>query len=182
MTAVLIVYLVANYKNTKMWWQQYQTEIVTRQQLDIVTVSYAIAMKNRNTKQQDWNRTSKRQYQDSDASDNITQQIRFLRVTISVDTLARHQGRLIPSQPLYKWNISYLLDCWFGISSVDCLHLWLLGATIYWSQIVLETVDKSWGVLLIYKDLPRNIQYFGLVYVVGNLVRIKTTTPVVVTR
>ena len=88
----------------------------------------------------------------------------------------------ITSKPPTKWNISYLLDCWLGISSVDNLNLWLLGAPIYLSPIGLQTVENSWCVFRIYRDLLRKIQSFGSICIVGDIVRIETTTPLVVTR
>ena len=92
--------------------------------------------------------------------------------------------RNVTSKPSTMWNISYLLDCWLVISSVDSLHLWIVDAPIYLSLISLETVEKSWGVFRIYRDLPSNIQSFGSIsiYVVCDIVRIKTTTLVRVTR
>ena len=79
----------------------------------------------------------------------------------------------VPSKPANKWNISFLLYCWLGVLYVDVLYLWLLGALLYWSRIGLETVENSWGVFLIYRDLLRKIQYFGLICVVGDLLGIK---------
>ena len=78
-----------------------------------------------------------------------------------------------PPNPATMWNISFLLYCWLGILSVDGLHLWLLGALLYWSRIGLENTENGWGVLLMYRHLLRKIQYFGLIWVVGDLLRIK---------
>ena len=65
----------------------------------------------------------------------------------------------VTSKPATEWNISYLLDCWLGISSVDGLHCWLLVAPIYWSPIGLDTVENSWGLFQIYRDLLRKLQF-----------------------
>ena len=109
----------------------------------------------------------------------------------ATDPLAssHHRGWYLSSAPrevtfkqATKWNISYLLDCWFGISSVGGLHFWLLGAPIYLSIIIIETVENIWGVFWIYRNLPRKIQSFGLICVVGDILRIDTTTPLLVTR
>ena len=83
------------------------------------------------------------------------------------------EPRKVPTKPSTKWNISFLFYCWLGISSVDGLHLWLLDTILYKSMIGLETVEKSWDVFIIYRDLLRKIQYFCLICVIGNLLRIR---------
>ena len=90
--------------------------------------------------------------------------------------------RKVTSKPATKWNISYLLDFWLGILSVDGLHMRLLGAPIYLSPIELETIENSWGLFRIYRELLRKIQCFGSIYVFGDIMRIKTITPLLVTR
>ena len=44
--------------------------------------------------------------QDQDSDDSM-QRIRFLRVTIVVDTLDRQQGRSLPNQPLSEIFITF---------------------------------------------------------------------------
>ena len=58
---------------------------------------------------------------------------------------------------------SFLLYCWLGISSIEGLHLWLLGALVYLILFVIYTVENSWGVDWIYRYLPRKkIFWFDL--------------------
>ena len=123
-------------------------------------------------------RTSTRQEKDND--DNM-QSSRLLQFIIVVDTLAHNQGRSFPSHTLCEIITSIcIVDLVFF--SVDGLHLWLFDALLYWSVIGLEIVDNNWGVLLVYINLLRKIQYFGLFCVVVDILRNKTMTPVVVRR
>ena len=60
-----------------------------------------------------------------------------------------------------KWKNYYPLGCWLLILSGDGLHLWILGALVYLTLFVIETVENSWYVNLIYKDFTGNIKSFG---------------------
>ena len=55
---------------------------------------------------------------------------------------------------------SFLFHCWLGIAPVEGLHLWLLGALVYLILFVLDTVENSWGVDWIYRDLPRKALFW----------------------
>ena len=83
--------------------------------------------------------------------------------------LSHHRGwnlclspRKVTSKPSTKWKISYLLDCWHGIFSVDGLQLWLLGAPIYSLLIGLETVENSWGCIL---NIQRHTEEYSIILV-----------------
>ena len=89
----------------------------------------------------------------------------------AVTTSCNGSAWYVTSKLATKWNTSYLLGCWLSISSGDGLHLWLLGAQFYLTLFGIDTVENSWGVKWICRDLPRNIQSFGssLIYVVYDI-------------
>ena len=59
-----------------------------------------------------------------------------------------------------NWKTSYFLGCWLFMLSRDGFQLWLLGVLFYLSLFGIDTVKKSWGVNWIFRDLPRNTQFF----------------------
>ena len=85
-----------------------------------------------------------------------TQRTQRIKVTISLITLLITNS--VTSKLATKWKTSYLLDFWLSIFSANGLQLWLLGTLVYLTLFGLDTVENSWGVNLIYRDVPRNIK------------------------
>ena len=122
---------------------------------------------------------SKDQDNDNSIIDDETGMRQWQQHAMETLALIHHCGlylssapRKVTSKPATKWSFKMFLDCWLGILSVEGLHLWLFGAPIYWSPIGIDTVENSQEVFWIYRDLLREIQYFGLICVIGNLLRI----------
>ena len=54
------------------------------------------------------------------------------------------------------------LGCWLRIFSGDGLHLWMLGALVYLTLFVIDSIENIWCVSWIPRDFTSNIQSFGL--------------------
>ena len=165
MIAVLIVFLAANGGKV-IWWKTYQNMTATRQRRDSVTGRDTIARKidTQNNKAG----TGHRQDRDEISTTVITAwktvtghwQYRD-KISTTLTTAFNRSACWVPSKLATKWKTSYLWGCWLRILSGDSFHVGLLGALVCLTLFGIDTVEKSWGVNWIYRDLPINIQFFG---------------------